>query len=473
MALCLGGRKMKLRLSSKKTIHFLGIGGSGMSPIAHYLLDKGWKVSGTDVTPSEITHSLEKKGATLFYEHSISNLDDVQLIVKSSAIKEDNIELKYAEKQGLIILKRAEMLDYLMGYVSEKIAVAGTHGKTTTSAMVATMLSYSQKDPHFIIGSTLTEFEASFRVGNSNYFVAEADESDGSFLSLHPNWGIITNIEEEHMAYFNSEARLLDHFRRFIEGICNRNGEVMINGDDPKLRELKTTFKKNSIYTYGLDKKNDLCAKNIQYAAEGISFDCFQQDGHSFPVSLPAFGLHNVYNALATVSLGKSLGLKITDIQAGLTAFQGTSRRLQKIGCINNIHIFDDYGHHPTEISTTLSGLKNSLKNRLICVFQPHRYTRTRDLLGDFASAFSLSDIVVITDIYAAGEEKISGITGDVLAHLVKSRHGKEVMFIADKSDVPSYLKNILKPKDVVVTMGAGDIHNVSKQLVQVLEEKR
>lgn len=462
---------MSLKLSPTKTIHFLGIGGSGMSPLASYLLARGWKVSGTDISVSDTTKSLTEMGAVIFHEHAITNLDNVQLVVISTAIQDDNVELQYALKQGLHVMRRAEMLDYLMGYCDTRVAIAGTHGKTTTSGFVSKMLFECDQDPHFIVGSMVVDFDASFRISNGSLFVAEADESDGSFLSLHPTHAVITNLEEEHMAYFKTFDNLFDHFRRFMVSIRSRDGWVIYNGDDQHLVCLAEEFNSPNFVSYGLDESCDFRAVNISFSPRGVSFDCEHNGKVIGRANLSQFGMHNVYNALGTIALGVSMGLSDSDVLAGVGAFSGTRRRMQFIGEHHGIRVFDDYGHHPTEINTTLNGVKESLKNRLVCVFQPHRYTRTRDHLGEFSSAFGAADMLVITDIFPAGETPISGISSKVLATMATAQQDGDVFFVSNKDEIPNFLKSKLKEGDIVVTMGAGDITYVSRALVSALKE--
>ena len=462
---------MSLKLSPTKTIHFLGIGGSGMSPLASYLLARGWKVSGTDISESETTKSLAKMGAVLFHEHAITSLDNVQLVVISSAIKEDNVELQYARKQGRHLMRRAEMLDYLMGYCDTRIAVAGTHGKTTTSGFVSKMLYDCDQDPHFIIGSVVVDFEASYRTSSGSMFVAEADESDGSFLSLHPTHAVITNLEEEHMAYFKTFDNLFDHFRRFIVSIRSRDGLVIYNGDDQNLQTLAAEFDSPKCISYGLNKGNVFRAINMSFSSQGVAFDCEYKGKVVGQAQLSQFGMHNVYNALGTIALGISMGLPAETVIRGAGGFSGTCRRMQFIGEHDDVRVYDDYGHHPTEINTTLNGVKESLKNRLVCIFQPHRFTRTRDLLGEFSSAFNAADVLIITDIYSAGESEISGISASVLANMATAQQDGDVFYVANKDAVPEFLKAKLQPGDIVVTMGAGDITHVSRALVSSLKE--
>jgi len=442
-----------------------------MSPLASYLLARGWRVSGTDINVSDTTKSLIEMGAEIFHEHAITNLDNVQLVVISTAIKEDNVELQYAIKQGLHVMRRAEMLDYLMGYCDTRIAVAGTHGKTTTSGFVSKMMFECEQDPHFVVGSVVADFDASFRTSNGSIFVAEADESDGTFLSLHPTHAVITNLEEEHMAYFKTFDNLFDHFRRFMVSIRSRDGLIVYNGDDQNLQTLAAEFDSPQCISYGLGDDVAFRAVNITFSSKGVAFDCEHNGKKIGTAQLSQFGMHNVYNSLGTIALGISMGLPKKDVLKGVGAFSGTRRRMQFIGEHEDVRVFDDYGHHPTEINTTLNGVKESLKNRLVCVFQPHRYTRTRDLLGEFASAFGAADILIITDIYSAGESEISGISSTVLANMATAQQDGDVFYVANKDEVPDFLKSKLQEGDIVVTMGAGDITHVSRALVSTLKE--
>lgn len=462
---------MKLTFSPSNHFHFLGIGGAGMSALAAYLLDMGCKVSGTDLKRSASTDFLESKGATVFIGHKVSNLDGAQVLVVSSAIQDENPEVVVAKKMGIFMMRRAEMLSYLMDYCEHRIAVAGTHGKTTTTAFVTHLFRAAQVEPHVIVGSGMRGDGRNYAVGKAPYFVAEADESDGSFLCLHANCCIVTNLEEDHMNYFKTRDVLIDSFRKFIHGVVSRKGLAVLNGDDPNLRQLASEFDPGSICLTGVVQHDDVWAENIVFDGKGSSFTIVTRQGETLPVQVPMFGMHNVYNALSAFAVARHFGLDVTLVKNGLATFKGTARRLDIVGDVNGITVFDDYGHHPTEIQVTLAGLKNGLKRRIVCVFQPHRYSRTKDLLVEFSVSFSDADSVILTDIYSANEAPIPGISSEGLALLIRSQAHQDARCVT-KDLVAQTLVNELQPGDVVVTMGAGDVGGVGYQLVELLKEK-
>lgn len=462
---------MKLILTPSNHFHFLGIGGAGMSALAAYLLDKGCTVSGTDIKKSATTDFLESKGATVFIGHKVSNLDGAQVLVVSSAIQDDNPEVVVAKKLGVFILRRAEMLSYLMDYCANRVAVAGTHGKTTTTAFITHLFRAASLTPHVIVGSGMRNDGKNYAVGTSPYFIAEADESDGSFLCLHANCCVVTNLEEDHMNYFKTREVLIDSFRKFIHGVVSRKGLAVLNGDDPNLRKLASEFDSDYICLTGVTHQQDVWAEHVEFDGKGSSFTIVTKADERLDVQIPMFGMHNVYNALTAFAVARHYGLSFDALKQGLATFKGTARRLDIVGEENGILVFDDYGHHPTEIQVTLSGLKKGLGRRIVCVFQPHRYSRTKDLFGEFSVAFSDADSVVLTDIYSANEEPITGISSEGLVHLIRSNSHPDARCIA-KDLVAEVLANELQPGDVVVTMGAGDIGSVGYALVEKLKEK-
>lgn len=460
---------MELILSPSNHFHFLGIGGAGMSALAAYLLDKGCTVSGTDIKSTSVTDFLKQKGATVFIGHKVSNLDGAQVLVVSSAISNDNPEVIVAKRMGMFILKRAEMLSYLMDYCDHRIAVAGTHGKTTTTAFITHLFREAGLLPHVIVGSLMRNGGRNYEVGHSPYFVAEADESDGSFLALHPNCAVVTNLEEDHMNYFKTREVLVESFRKFIQRVVERKGVAVLNGDDPILRVLALDFDSQHICLTGFAEGLAVRAENVVMSANGSTFTIVTKDGARLDVSLPLLGLHNVYNALSAFAVARYYDLPVEALKKGMATFQGTARRLDIVGEVKGITVYDDYGHHPTEIQVTLSGLKQGLKRRMVCVFQPHRYTRTQDLFREFSSSFSDADSVILTDIYSANETPIDGISSESLVQLI-SENGHPNAKYMPKEDVVAYLSQKLSAGDVVITMGAGDINTVGQDLVSALK---
>lgn len=457
-------------LFPNKVIHFIGIGGCGMSAIARVLLLKGYKVSGSDLKESPVTVRLRDLGATIYIGHEPSNLRLADVVVVSSAISAKNPELKAAQDKGLPIYRRAEMLNIVMSDYPRRIGIAGTHGKTTTTSLITRMLLYANQDPTYVIGAELSDYGSNSNLGRGGYVVAESDESDGSFLLLNPNIVVLTNMEPEHMEYYKGFDNLRDHFQQFMLKAVQQDGYIVVNRDDPELTKLAEPFGDAVIY-YGLThEKVSLTAKSISLSPEGVRYSLFIDGIDHGEVLLRIHGRHNVYNSLAAISVGVKEGLSLDHIKKGLYNFGGTQRRLQLVGERQGITIYDDYGHHPTEIQTTLEGIKSSWQRRLVCIFQPHRYSRTRDLLERFPDAFKAADEVVLTEIYSAHEDKIDGISGRLIYDRMEIQPDRPVHFVEKKSDIVKALLPRLKEGDIVVTMGAGDIHTVGKELYTQLK---
>jgi UDP-N-acetylmuramate--alanine ligase len=454
-----------MEISKSDTIHFIGIGGVGMSAIARVLLELGYKVTGSDLRESVYTIRLKDYGAKIFYEHAVSNIRLADVVVLSSAIKSDNKEWQEARNLGLKILHRAEMLAFLMTQFEKRIAVTGTHGKTTISAMISHVFIDAGKAPTYLVGSELTGFGSNAALGKEEYFIAEADESDGSFLDLDANIGVISNLEKEHMNYYKNEENLDRHFRDFISGVCKDKGYVVVNKDDEKLRKLTKDLEREKVLYYALDTPAEIMAQEIEYSPKGVSYNLIIEGKAKGRVFLNAYGLHNVSNSLAAVGMGLRENLTLEQIMSSLGKYLGTKRRMQKIGEVVGIKIFDDYAHHPTEIKTTLKSIKASMSARLICIFQPHRYSRTRNLFEMFIDAFAEADKVVLTEIYAADEDKIEGVSGRRLAEEIEKKYPGKLVFIEHKGSISQGIIGEIKKGDVVVTMGAGDINTVAKDI--------
>ncbi|MSR88275.1 MAG: UDP-N-acetylmuramate--L-alanine ligase [Candidatus Margulisbacteria bacterium] len=461
-----------MEISRHKTLHFIGIGGSGMSAIARVLVEMGYKVSGSDLKENSNTIRLRDMGAKIFLRQDSRNLREADVVVVSTAIPEDNAEYAYAKQEKLTILRRAEMLNFLMVQFKQRIAVAGTHGKTTTTSMIARLLVSLQQHPTYVIGGELTDYGSNASFGDSPYFVAEADESDGSFLMLHPTIAVLTNIEAEHMEHYKSFDKLKEAFRQFMQGVLDRNGYLILNKDDVVLSELSVNFPEDKVSYYSLDTSSDLMAKDIVHTPQGVRYTVVLEGKVQGEVLLQVFGRHNVYNSLAVIALGLREGFFLEEIKTGLNIFCGAKRRFQFIGEHADIQIYDDYGHHPTEIMATLAAAKSSLGRRVVCVFQPHRYSRTRDLLEEFPVSFLDADLVVITEIYSANEKKINELSGKLIIDKMQASEQKKAFFVPRKSDVVPELLPKLLPGDVVFTMGAGDIYTVGKELLMQLKTR-
>lgn len=462
-----------MQISQSKTIYFIGIGGSGMSALAKLLIEMGYKVAGSDLKESVATIRLKDIGATVYYPQHAANLRLADIIVYSTAITEDNVEYRHAKSEKMVMMHRSEMLNYIMDQFRTKISICGTHGKTTTSSMVTRVLECGQCKPTFVIGADLNDYGSNANLGERTYFVAESDESDGSFLHLHPNVAVLTNLESEHMDYYQSWDRLIHYFDQFSQGVLSRNGYLIVNKDDAALVELVAPLDPLRIRYFGINSPASVSASTITHTPEGVQFVLHVDGNVCGEVQLKVHGLHNVYNALAAATVGVAESVPIPLIKESLSQFSGTKRRFQFIGEVNQIRVYDDYGHHPTEVATTLAGAKLALGSRLICVFQPHRYTRTRDQMGVFPDAFQSADYVVITEVYAANEPKIKGVSGKLMVDKMRERGMTAVEFIANKSMVAVKLVPQLQPGDVVITMGAGDISTVGKEILAQLRVKQ
>ncbi len=451
----------------KKHYHFVGIGGIGMGAIAFLMLDKGYKVSGSDIKENKVTASLKQKGAEIFIGHKEQNIKGADFIVLSSAINQKNAELKEAIKRKVPLIKRAKLLAQLMKD-SVGVTIAGAHGKTTTTSMTAQVLTDAGLAPTIAIGGLINGTTTNALSGKGKYFVAEVDESDGSFLYFSPRYAIITNIDKEHLDYYKNFKNVIKAYRDFINNV-DKNGLVIICGDDENLTELSKK-QKRKFFTYGLSPDNQMTAKEIELNGSGSKFSCWYKNKFLGDVELPIPGVHNVSNALAVIALGLVLKIDFSSIRKSLRNYWGIQRRFQRIGRVNDIEIVDDYGHHPTEIKATLAAAKVVKKERLICVFQPHRYTRVQSLQKEFVSCFSDCDYLIVMDIYAASEEPIKGISAQNLADQIKKALGKPVIYI-QKEGIIKHLKSIAKPGDLVITLGAGDITQIAHQLPLALAE--
>ena len=455
-------------LKNIKKIHFVGIGGAGMSAIAKVLLEMGYTVSGSDLTISETTTKLEKLGATIFIGHDSQHVDGVEAIVVSTAISSDtNPEVKQARDTGIPVFHRADIIAYLM----EKyhgIAVAGAHGKTTTTSMIAVMLEHAGVDPTVIIGGEVDYLKGNAKLGASKYLVAEADESDGSFLKFSPHIAVVTNIENDHMDFYKTMDNILHTFKKFLHKLPVDTGVAILCFDNHHIRNLISSIERPYI-SYAIDHDADYTARNIQTSGAITTYDLYHKNELLGTVKLNVPGRHNVANSLASVIVGLQVGLTFAQIVEGLSYFQGAKRRFQTKARINGVWIIDDYAHHPTEITTTLLAARQTEPKRLICVFQPHRYSRTKFLREEFGRAFSPTDLLIMTDVYAAGEKPIPGITGELLKEEVQRQTNMQAIYIPDRNKIARYLSEIVEPGDLVMTMGAGNIYATGEELVEIL----
>ncbi len=455
---------MKMRHRVKR-IHFIGIGGSGMSGIAEVLLNLGYQVSGSDLQQTPVTERLEELGAKVYHGHSRQHVGDVEVVVRSTAVKDDNPEVVEALERSIPVIPRAEMLAELMR-LKYGVAVAGTHGKTTTTSMIATMLADTDLDPTIVIGGRLNSLKSSARLGQGEIMVAEADESDGSFLYLSPIIAMITNIDREHLDHYQGGvAEIEDAFVAFANKVPFY-GLVIVCLDDPRVQEIIPRISRR-LCTYGFSPQADLRAIKVLIEGMNSSFTVMAGEQELGEVTIALPGRHYVQNALAAIAAGLEMGLDFGLIRRNLRQFSGVQRRLQIVGEYRGAIVIDDYGHHPTEIIATLGALRQAFPDRrLVVVFQPHRYTRTKHLFADFLVAFNEADELLVTAIYPAGEVPIEGISAEHLAEEIKLHGHKNVRYFADQPAIVSYLQDSLRDDQVLVTLGAGDINKVGHTLV-------
>jgi UDP-N-acetylmuramate--alanine ligase len=447
-------------------IHFVGIGGIGMSGIAEVLLNLGYHISGSDIKETEVTRRLQTLGCEIFYGHRKENVKEADVVVVSSAIRQGNPEVEVAEQRLIPVIPRAEMLAELMR-MKVGIAIAGTHGKTTTTSLIATVLAAGGLDPTVVIGGRLNSIGSNARLGQGEFLVAEADESDGSFLKLMPTIAVVTNIDPEHLDYYSGIEEIKETFLSFINKIPFF-GLAVLCLDHPNIQNLLPRLKKR-FTTYGLTTQADFQAKEIVFEGLSTTFDVLHQRREVGRLRIQMPGLHNVFNALATVATAFELDIPFRIVQETLRDFSGIQRRFQIKGERKGILIVDDYGHHPVEIIATLKAARTGWERRIVAIFQPHRYTRTKALFHDFLTAFYDADILILTDIYPAGEDRIEGVEARALFEGLREYGHKDVIYLADKKEIIEHLLRIIAPGDLVITLGAGDIWQVSEELVNRL----
>jgi UDP-N-acetylmuramate--alanine ligase len=453
-------------------IHFIGIGGYGMSAIAKVMLELGYRVTGSDLARQELTDKLAAKGAQVYIGHNASHVQGADVVVYSTALAKDNVEMKAAEKLNIPILHRSQMLARLMAD-RKGIAVAGAHGKTTTSSMISLVMEQCGLDPTFIIGGEIMNVGSNAKAGKGDFVVAEADESDGSFLQYHPMYAIVTNVEADHLENYDGDfEKLKQAYVQFLSQV-NPKGKAILCVDDPHLKALLPTLKTDTV-TYGFHASSgaDCYAEQIELGDRRVSFDVIYHGNNLGRVKISVPGRHNVYNSLATIIICLEANIPFDRIKEAILDFRGAKRRFQVLGETDGILVIDDYAHHPTEIEATISAAKATDK-RIIAVFQPQRYTRTFFLFDQFSRAFHEADEVLITDIYSpAGEKQIEGISSAKLVELIRTNSNPNVKFFAAKEEVFTYLKNHVSSGDLVLTMGAGDIWRVAFDLARELERR-
>jgi UDP-N-acetylmuramate--alanine ligase len=453
-----------------RRIHFIGIGGAGMCGIAEVLLNQGYEIAGSDVKAGKNTERLQELGAEIFIGHTADNVAKADVVVVSTAIDNSNPEIVAAREARLPIVRRAEMLGELMRY-RHGIAIAGTHGKTTTTSLVTSILAEGGFDPTFVIGGLLNSAGTNAKLGGSRYLVAEADESDASFLHLQPMAAVVTNIDADHMdTYGGSFEKLKDTFIEFLHNLPFY-GLAVVCGDDPVVRELLPRIGR-PVLTYGLAAENDIRAVDILQEGMQTHFTVLRANHPRLTISLNLPGLHNVLNALAAIAIATDEGVSDTAIQVALANFQGVGRRFQQYGEFplgeGSVRLVDDYGHHPREVDATLKAARQSFPDRrLVLMFQPHRYTRTRDCFEDFVQVLSQADALLLLDVYSAGEKPIAGADSRTMARSIRARGLVEPIFIEKMEDLPLVLQTVLQPNDVLLTQGAGTVGAIAVELAQ------
>ncbi len=452
-----------------RQIHFVGIGGIGMSGIAELLLNLGYRVSGSDRAESEITRRLQSLGATVHRGHAQEHVGSADVLVYSSAVRPDNAEILAARERGIPVIRRAEMLAELMRLKSG-IAVAGAHGKTTTTSMIATILAHAGLDPTAVIGGRLDSLGSSAKLGQGEFLVAEADESDGSFLKLSPTIAVVTNIDREHLDHYRDLGHIQETFLEFINRIPFY-GLAVLCLDDPYIPALLSRVEKR-VTTYGLSPQADLQAQGVRLREQTATFQLRHHKEVLGELRLPLPGSHNVLNGLAAVAVGLELEIPFQGIQEALSQFSGVQRRFQIKASIHDIMVVDDYGHHPSEIRATLRAAKAGWGRRLLVIFQPHRYTRTLNLWEEFLTAFHEADSVILVDVYAAGEEPIPGVEAAQLCREIRERGHRDASYSQDRDQTMEQLKRRLLPGDMVITLGAGDVWKLGEDLIGRLQRE-
>ena len=447
-----------------RRVHFVGIGGAGMSGIAEMLLARGYEVSGSDLKPGAVGERLARLGARVAEGHAAAHVGDAQVVVVSSAVPADNPEVAVARERGVPVIPRAEMLAELMR-LQQGVAIAGSHGKTTTTSMVAAVLEHGGLDPSVVVGGRLRALESGARHGRGDYVVVEADESDRSFLKLQPVVAVVTNVDREHLDAYRDLADVQGAFLDFLNKVPFY-GAAIVCVDDPPLRALLPKMTRRVI-AYGTGDGARVRARDVSLAATGSRYAAVVDGRELGEIALAVPGRHNVLNSLAALAVGLELDLPFERVAAGLAAFRGVERRFQVRGELGGITVVDDYGHHPAEIRATLETLRRFAgEHRTLVVFQPHRYTRTRALWDEFCTAFADADVLLVCDVYAAGEAPVEGVDGRALAAALRARGHADASFAGGVNEAARRLAERARPGDVVLTLGAGDVHHAADGLL-------
>ncbi|MDQ3253188.1 MAG: UDP-N-acetylmuramate--L-alanine ligase [Acidobacteriota bacterium] len=451
-------------------VHLVGIGGIGMSGIAEVLVNMGFRVSGSDLKRSSVTERLQKLGAGFTEGHRAESVGDAHVVVRSTAVRDDNPEIIYARERSIPVIARGEMLAELMRLKPNTVAVAGSHGKTTTTSMIATVLGHAQMDPTVVVGGVVGAMGSNARLGKSDLMVVEADESDRSFLMMAPTFAVVTNIDREHMDYYTDMADVQRCFAQFVNKVPFYGAAVLCL-DDPHVQAVIPEVTRRRI-TYGLSAQADVSAHEVRFDQEfGSRFMVRRGVEVVGDINLRVPGLHNIYNALATIAICFELEVAFDVIAKGLEEFTGVNRRFQVKGEEAGVLVVDDYGHHPTEIRATLAAAKIGSKGkRMVVLFQPHRYSRTKDQMDEFARSFNNADVLLVTEIYAASEDPIEGVTAETLIDAIKRYGHKDVRYAGGVEKAAGLLLEESRPGDMVITLGAGNVFRAGEELVEMLK---
>ena len=451
-------------------VHFVGVGGIGMSGIAEVLLNMGFRVSGSDLRRSDVTARLESLGAKIYEGHAAEHVSGAHVVVRSTAVRGDNPEVLEARRRSIPVIPRAEMLGELMRLKPHTVAVAGSHGKTTTTSMVATVLANAGLDPTVVVGGVVGAMGSNARLGKSDLMVVEADESDRSFLMLSPTFAVVTNIDREHMDHYSDMDDVRKSFADFVNKVPFYGASVLCL-DDPHVQAVIPEVVRRRI-TYGLSAQADIAAREVRYDKQfGSIYQARLMGEPVGEVSLRVPGLHNIYNSLAAIAIGLELEVPFETITKALSEFTGVNRRFQFKGEAGGVIVVDDYGHHPTEIRATLVAAKlGSAGRRMVVLFQPHRYTRTQDLMDEFARSFNNADVLMVTDIYAASEDPIEGVSGESLVEAVTRFGHKDARHAGSVEEATRALLEEVRENDMVITLGAGNVYRAGEKLVELLK---
>ncbi len=456
-------------MSTIRTIHLIGIGGVSVSAIAEILHTNGYEISGSDMLSSPTTEALKNKGFKIYIGHSADHIKNIDLVVYTSAVNESNPELSEALARGIPCISRAEMLGQIMLAYEDSIAISGTHGKTTTTSMITRLLNDSTFDPTSLVGGFFSDIKSNVRIGKSELFITEACEYKENFLSFYPKVAVILNIDEDHLDFYRDLEHIISSFAKFTENI-HEDGVLVLNGDDYNSKKIKSYYH-GRLITFGVNSDCDFYAKNVVYNHLGFpTFDVYHNDQKKAQISLSIPGQHNVYNALAAIATASEFMHDYELIQTRLNSFENAKRRFEKIGEVNGITIIDEYAHHPSEIKATLQAAHRIESiNKLYCIFQPHTFSRTKELLHEFAGSFKYTDEVILTDIYAAREIDNGEVhSKDLLKALLAE--GINALYFETFDEIVSYLSDKCKPKDFVMTIGAGDVNKIGYTLNETLK---